>query len=91
MKEEIYLVIDFIDYLNNTNDLFYNIGDSQYKFDKQTGIITFDLSVYGKQSDRFVREVKNIIDSDVDLSNNHMSGDITFIGVENNQLKLTVR
>ena len=88
---EINLVNDFIDYLFNDNDLFYNIGDGRYKYNKDNGTITIDLSLYGNQKDRFVKQIQDFINSDIELNNGNMSGDISIISSEDDTLILSVR
>jgi Ni,Fe-hydrogenase III component G len=90
-KVEINLVNDFIDYLFNDNDLFYNIGDGEYKYNKDNGTITIDLSLYDNQKYRFVKQIQDFINSDIELNNGNMSGDISIISSEDDTLILSVR
>lgn len=88
---EYQLVDDFIDHLHNHNDLFYR-ASPKYKFDEKTGEIKIDLSCFSSQGgDRFVEQVKELIDSDKELNNNNRTGDIKFVNRGLFLLVLSVR
>jgi hypothetical protein len=88
---EYQLVDDFIDHLHNHNDLFYNTKP-KYTFDEKTGEIKIDLSRFSSQNaDRFVEQVKELINSDKELNNNNRAGDISFVNRGAFLLVLSVR
>jgi hypothetical protein len=82
-SDNLLLVNSFIEHLFHNNDIFYNIGDGNYVYDKSKNTITFNLKPYGGMIKKFIDSLKLDLLNFKDLKLEELSDDKLTIKIVN--------